>query len=44
MGEFERAIIQERVRAGMARAKSEGKRLGRPLQYLSVRMNLSRAT
>ena len=27
--EFERAIIQERVRAGLARAKSEGKRLGR---------------
>jgi DNA invertase Pin-like site-specific DNA recombinase len=26
--EFERAIIQERVRAGLARAKSEGKRLG----------------
>jgi DNA invertase Pin-like site-specific DNA recombinase len=28
--EFERAIIQERVRAGLRRAKSEGKRLGRP--------------
>jgi DNA invertase Pin-like site-specific DNA recombinase len=28
--EFERAIIQERVRAGLARAKSAGKRLGRP--------------
>jgi DNA invertase Pin-like site-specific DNA recombinase len=28
--EFERAIIQERVRAGLARAKGEGKRLGRP--------------
>ena len=27
--EFERSIIQERVRAGLARAKSEGKRLGR---------------
>ena len=27
--EFERAMIQERVRAGLARAKSEGKRLGR---------------
>src|SRR5262249_53751283 len=27
--EFERAILQERVRAGLARAKSEGKRLGR---------------
>jgi DNA invertase Pin-like site-specific DNA recombinase len=28
--EFERAMIQERVRAGLARAKAEGKRLGRP--------------
>jgi len=28
--EFERSIIQERVRAGLRRAKSEGKRLGRP--------------
>ena len=28
--EFERAMIQERVRAGLRRAKSEGKQLGRP--------------
>jgi DNA invertase Pin-like site-specific DNA recombinase len=28
--EFERAMIVERVRAGLARARSEGKRLGRP--------------
>ena len=28
--EFERAILGERVRAGLARAMSEGKRLGRP--------------
>jgi DNA invertase Pin-like site-specific DNA recombinase len=28
--EFERAMIQERVRAGLARARSEGKRLDRP--------------
>jgi DNA invertase Pin-like site-specific DNA recombinase len=28
--DFERAIIQERVRAGIARAKDEGKVLGRP--------------
>ncbi len=28
--EFERAMIQERVRAGLKRAGSEGKRLGRP--------------
>jgi DNA invertase Pin-like site-specific DNA recombinase len=28
--EFERAMIQERVRAGLARARAVGKRLGRP--------------
>jgi DNA invertase Pin-like site-specific DNA recombinase len=28
--EFERAMIAERVRAGLRRAKDEGKRLGRP--------------
>ena len=28
--EFERAMIQERVRAGLRRAKAQGKRLGRP--------------
>ena len=28
--EFERAMIQERVRAGLRRAKEEGKKLGRP--------------
>jgi DNA invertase Pin-like site-specific DNA recombinase len=28
--EFERAMIQERVRAGLRRAKGEGKQLGRP--------------
>lgn len=28
--EFERAIIRERVKAGLARAKAEGKQLGRP--------------
>jgi DNA invertase Pin-like site-specific DNA recombinase len=30
--EFEHSIIQERVRAGLQRAKREGKRLGRPPQ------------
>src|SRR5215467_14208358 len=30
--EFERAIIQERVRAGLRRAKDDGKKLGRPLE------------
>ena len=28
--EFERSMIQERVKAGLARAKADGKRLGRP--------------
>jgi DNA invertase Pin-like site-specific DNA recombinase len=28
--EFERALIKERVMAGLKRAKAEGKRLGRP--------------
>ena len=28
--EFERAMIQERVKAGLARAKAQGKVLGRP--------------
>jgi len=30
MAEFERALIQERVRAGLANAKKKGRRLGRP--------------
>lgn len=30
MAEFERSLIQERVRAGLRNAKSKGKRLGRP--------------
>jgi len=29
--EFERSMIAERVRAGLARARSEGKQLGRPM-------------
>lgn len=30
MAEFERELIRERIRAGLARARSQGKRLGRP--------------
>jgi DNA invertase Pin-like site-specific DNA recombinase len=30
MGEFERALIQERVRAGLRNARAKGRRLGRP--------------
>jgi DNA invertase Pin-like site-specific DNA recombinase len=29
--EFERAMIQERVKAGLSRARAQGKRLGRPM-------------
>ena len=34
--EFERAMIQERVRAGLARARAQGKQLGRPPVDASV--------
>jgi DNA invertase Pin-like site-specific DNA recombinase len=30
LAEFERAMIQERVKAGMARARAEGRQVGRP--------------
>ena len=36
LAEFERARIQERVRAGLARVKAQGKRLGRPRSRLPV--------
>jgi DNA invertase Pin-like site-specific DNA recombinase len=35
--EFERAMIAERVRAGLRRARDEGKRLGRPQAALNER-------
>ena len=34
--EFERAMIQERVKAGLNRAKAKGKKLGRPRTSPSV--------
>jgi len=34
--EFERTMIQERVKAGLARAKAQGKRLGRPTVSVQV--------
>lgn len=34
MAEFERALIQERVRAGLRNAKAKGKRIGRPQQHV----------
>jgi DNA invertase Pin-like site-specific DNA recombinase len=35
MAEFERALIQERVRAGLRNARSKGVRLGRPGIFVS---------
>jgi DNA invertase Pin-like site-specific DNA recombinase len=35
MAEFERALIQERVRAGLRNAKAKGVRLGRPRIFVS---------
>lgn len=34
MAEFERALIQERVKAGLRNAKAKGKRIGRPKQQV----------
>jgi DNA invertase Pin-like site-specific DNA recombinase len=34
--ELERSILIERVRAGMARARAEGKRIGRPKRHVDV--------
>lgn len=34
MAEFERALIQERVRAGLRNARAKGKRIGRPRQNI----------
>lgn len=36
MAEFERALIQERVRAGLRNAKAKGKRIGRPQVKVDV--------
>lgn len=41
--EFERSMIQERVRAGLKRARSEGKRLGRPPLSPDTRERISEA-
>jgi DNA invertase Pin-like site-specific DNA recombinase len=35
MAEFERALIQERVRSGLRNAKAKGKRLGRPTAQIA---------
>lgn len=36
MAEFERSLIQERVRAGLRNAKLKGKALGRPRRIVSL--------
>lgn len=36
MAEFERALIQERVRAGLRHAVAKGKRLGRPRKFVNT--------
>lgn len=36
MAEFERALIQERVRAGLRNARAKGKRLGRPRVFVNA--------
>ena len=36
MAEFERALIQERVKAGIRNARAKGKRLGRPRLYVNA--------
>ncbi len=38
--EFERAMIQDRVKAGLARAKARGKTLGRPKLKPDVRQTI----
>jgi DNA invertase Pin-like site-specific DNA recombinase len=34
MAEFERALTQERVRAGFRNGRAKGKRIGRPRKYV----------
>jgi DNA invertase Pin-like site-specific DNA recombinase len=36
LAEFERSRIQERVRAGLARVRAEGRRLGRPVEAVPL--------
>jgi DNA invertase Pin-like site-specific DNA recombinase len=45
MAEFERALIQERVKAGLRNAQAKGKRLGRPRRVVdSARISALRAS
>jgi len=36
MAEFERSLIQERVRAGLRNARAKGKKFGRPASRLTL--------
>jgi len=40
--EFERAMIQERVKAGLSRARAQGKRLGRPPHGVKIELKIKR--
>lgn len=42
MAEFERELIRERAKAGMAAAKGRGKRAGRPVVLTSEKLDLAR--
>ena len=35
--EFERGILSERVKAGLNRARAEGKKLGRPIKVVNIK-------
>jgi DNA invertase Pin-like site-specific DNA recombinase len=37
IAEFERELIRDRVRSGLAAAKAKGKRIGRPRVFVDVR-------
>jgi len=39
IAEFERGRIQERIMAGLQRARAHGKRIGRPTHTLSLSRN-----
>src|SRR3954462_5672656 len=43
LAEFERSLISERVRAGMARAKAQGRHTGRPPLHPRVHASARRA-
>ena len=41
--EFERSVIQERVKAGLARARAQGKKLGRPRVSAAIERKIQAA-